>query len=152
MANTYTQIYIHIVFSVKNRNCLIQQSVKETIHKYITGIVKNRKCKLLCINSMPDHIHIFLALHPEKSVSALVREIKSFSSKFINDEKYLKYKFQWQEGFGAFSYSHSHVDAVIRYIQNQEKHHRVKTFKEEYLDLLQRFNVQYDSKYVFGNN
>ena len=152
MANTYTQIYVHIVFSVKNRKCLIQKFVKETINKYITGIVKNRKCKLLSINSMPDHIHILIAMHPENSVSSLVREIKSSTSKFINSEKHLGYKFQWQVGFGAFSYSHSHVDAVIKYIQNQEEHHRAKTFKDEYLDLLQKFNVKYDLKYVFENN
>ncbi len=152
MANTYTQIYIHIVFSVKNRKNLISSSVKETINKFITGIVKNRKCKLLSINSMPDHIHILIAMHPETLLSSLVREIKSSTSKFINDKKYLKFKFQWQEGFGAFSYSHSHVEAVKRYIQHQEEHHRIRSFNEEYLDLLEKFNVKYDLKYVFEKN
>ncbi|MDR7369867.1 IS200/IS605 family transposase [Flavobacterium aquidurense] len=132
MANTYTQLYIHIIFAVKGRQNLISANWKNEIYKYITGIITNKEQKLIAINGMPDHIHILIGLKPDKSISDLVRDIKSNSSKFINDRKWINGKFEWQTGFGAFSYSHSQLTNVIKYIQRQEEHHKNKTFKEEY--------------------
>jgi putative transposase len=149
MANTYTQMYIHIVFSVKNWQKLITNNFRDDLYKYIAGIIKNDGHKPLAINGIPDHIHIFLGLNPNISVSDSVRDIKSNSSKFINEKKLVKGRFEWQDGFGAFSSSHSQIDSVIKYIMNQETHHRKKTFKEEYLELLKKFNVEYDQRYVF---
>lgn len=149
MANTYTQIYIHIVFSVHVRQNLIKREWKVRLHKYITGIVKNEKQKLIVINSMPDHIHLLIGIKPDVSVSDLVRVIKSNSSKFINEQRLTRGRFGWQEGFGAFSYSHSQLDTVIKYILNQEQHHTRKTFRQEYLEILKKFAVDYNEKYVF---
>ncbi|HET6272933.1 MAG TPA: IS200/IS605 family transposase [Bacteroidota bacterium] len=149
MANTFTQIYIHIVFAVHGRQNLIRKEHKEELHKYTTGIITNKGQKLIAINSMPDHIHILVGLKPDKSVSDLVRDIKANSSGFVNDRNWIKGKFRWQEGYGAFSCSHSHLTRVITYIQNQEKHHSRRTFKQEYLEMLERFNVEYDNKYLF---
>ena len=149
MANTYSQIYVHIVFAVKGRQNLISAEIREELHKYITGIVTNRDQKLLSVFCMPDHTHILIGLKPSISISDLVRDIKAGSSKFINDKKLIKGKFSWQEGFGVFSYSRSQIDTVIKYIQTQEKHHRKKTFKEEYLEFLEKFKVEYDEKYLF---
>ena len=149
MPNTYTQIYIQLIFAVKHRDSLIRESFKENLHKYITGILKIQKQKLLAINTMPDHMHIFFGMTPEIRLADLVRDIKSDSSLFINDNKLSKRKFHWQEGYGAFSYSQSHKDAVIKYIMNQEKHHKRKTFKEEYLEFLKKYNVEFVDKYLF---
>ena len=149
MAKTYTQIYIHIVFSVKSWTKLISKAFQEELHKYITGIIQNNDQKLLAVNTMPDHIHIFIGLKPNIAISDLVRDVKSNSSKFINEKKWLKVKFHWQEGFAAFSYSQSQLSNVINYIQNQEKHHITKTFREEYIELLNLFCVDYDSRYIF---
>ncbi len=149
MANTYSQIYIQIVFAVKGRQNLIGKEYKEEIHKYITGIIRNKKQKLLAINCMPDHTHIFAGLRPDIKISDLVRDVKSISSSFINDKKFVKGKFSWQHGFGAFSYSHSHIDWVVKYVLNQEEHHTRKTFREEYISLLEKFNVEYNPKYIF---
>lgn len=149
MANTFTQIYIQVVFAVKGRQSLLQREKKEELHKYITGIVRNCKQKLIRINSVSDHVHILIGLKPDIALSDLVRDIKANSSRFINDKKWIRGKFNWQEGFGAFSYSQSHLDRVIRYIDRQEEHHRKKSFKEEYLSLLEKFSVEYDSRYVF---
>ena len=149
MANTYSQIYIHIVFAVKGRQNLIRAEIREELHKYITGIITNRDQKLLSIFCMPDHTHLLIGLKPSISISDLVRDIKAGSSKFINDNKLIKGKFSWQEGFGVFSYSLSQIDTVIKYIQNQEKHHNKKSFKEEYIDFLEKFAVEYDEKYLF---
>jgi len=149
MANTYTQIYIHVVFAVQARQNLIPKEHKEELHKYITGIVQNKKQKLIAINSMPDHAHVFIGMKPSIALSDLVRDIKNNSATFINEKKWIRGKFNWQEGFGAFSYGHSQIDAVAKYIQNQEKHHAKKTFKEEYLEMLKKFNVAYDEKYLF---
>lgn len=149
MANTYSQIYIQIVFAVQGRQNLIRKENKEELHKYITGIIKSNKQKLLAINCMPDHTHIFVGLNPDVHISNLVRDIKANSSRFMNDKKFVKGKFLWQEGFGAFSYSHSHLDRVVKYVLNQEEHHRKKTFREEYTGLLEKFNVEYDPKYIF---
>ncbi len=149
MANTYSQVYIHIVFTVKGRQNLIRPEIREELHKYITGIITNRDQKLLSIFCMPDHTHLLIGLKPSISISDLVRDIKAGSSKFINDTKLIKGKFSWQEGFGVFSYSRSQIDTVIKYILNQEQHHTNKTFKEEYLEFLKKFAVEYDEKYLF---
>ncbi len=149
MANTYTQIYIQIVFAVQGRQNLIHKEYKEELHKYITGIIRNKRQKLIAINSMPDHIHIFIGMKPSIALSDLVRDIKNNSSNFINKKNWIRGKFNWQEGFGAFSYGHSQIDAVVKYIKSQEKHHAKKTFREEYLKMLNKFNVEYDMKYLF---
>ena len=149
MANTYSQIYIQIVFAVKGRQNLIRKEHKVEIHKYITGIVRNKKQKLLAINCMPDHTHIFAGLTPDIKISDLVRDVKSISCSFINDKKFVKGKFSWQHGFGAFSYSLSHIDNVVKYVLNQEEHHKKRSFREEYIGLLDKFNVEYNPKYVF---
>jgi REP element-mobilizing transposase RayT len=149
MPNTYSQIYIQIVFAVKGRENLISKTHREELHKYITGIVQNRDQKLLSIFCMPDHCHLLVGMKPSISISDLVRDIKAGSSKFINDSKWLNGKFNWQEGFGAFSYSKNQIDSVCNYILNQEKHHKTKSFKNEYLDLLKEFDVNYEEKYLF---
>jgi len=150
MANTYSQLYIHIIFAVKGRQSLIAAKWKEEIYKYITGITTNKGQKLIAINGMPDHIHILIGLKPDKSISDLVRDIKSNSSKFINDKKWITGKFEWQIGFGAFSHSHSQLTNVIKYIQRQEEHHKVKTFKEEYIEFLKLFNIEFKDGYLFS--
>jgi len=149
MANTYSQIYIHIIFAVKGRQNLINETHKEELQKYITGIIKNKRQKLIEINIMPDHVHILIGLEPDKSISDLVRDIKSNSSGLINSRRWIPGEFNWQKGFGAFSYSHSQIDKVVKYINNQELHHRKKSFKEEYLEMLGKYSVQYDEKYLF---
>lgn len=149
MANTYTQIYIQIVFIVKGRQNLIRKENREELHKFITGIVNNRNQKLLAIFAMPDYVHLLVSISPTLSVSDLVRDIKAGSSKFINEKRWTFGVFNWQEGYGAFSYSKSSVDAVIKYILNQDEHHKKKTFKEEYLEFLQKFEIQYDPQYLF---
>lgn len=149
MPNTYTQLYIQIVFAVKGRQNLIQENNRVELQKFITGIVQNREQKLLSIYAMPDHIHILVGLKPNIDISDLVRDIKAGSSKFINDSKWINGKFNWQEGYGAFSYSKSQIDTVVNYIINQKEHHKTKTFKEEYLDFLHKFEIEYDEKYLF---
>ncbi len=130
MPNTYSQIYIQIVFAVKGRQNLIPNIHKDELYKYISGIIRNKDQKLIAINGIPDHIHILIGLKPDATLSDLVRDIKANSSKFINDKKWIQGKFNWQEGFGAFSYSHSHLDRIISYIKNQEKHHSKTTLKK----------------------
>ena len=149
MANSYSQIYVQIIFSVKNRESFIPQNKKEELHKYITGIVENKNCKMLAINSVSDHIHIFVGLHPSSSISDLVKSIKIASNDKMNDEKWVRNKFAWQGGFGAFSYERSQIDSVCKYIQNQEKHHKHQSFREEYIHFLEKFDVEYNPKYVF---
>lgn len=149
MANTYSQLYVHIVFAVKGRQNLISKKWKDEVYKYITGIVTNKGQKLIAINGVSDHIHILVGLKPDKSLSDLVRDIKANSSKFINDKKWINGKFEWQTGFGAFSYSHSQLTNVINYIRNQEEHHKVKTFRDEYIEFLKLFNVDFKSEYLF---
>ncbi len=149
MPNTYTQIYIQIVFAVKGRKNLIAKQNREELHKYITGIVQNREQKMLSIFSMPDHTHLLVGIKPNIAISDLVRDIKAGSSKFINDNHWINGKFNWQEGFGAFSYSKSQIDNVSKYILNQEEHHKKQTFKEEYLDFLHKFEIEFDEKYLF---
>ena len=149
MPNTYSQLYIHLVFAVKYREYLIQSTWKEELYKYITGIINNSKQKLYIINGMPDHIHILVSISPDVLISSLVRDIKTNSSKFVNEKGFSKHKFQWQEGFGAFSVSQSQVQTVVNYIKNQEEHHTKTTFKHEYIELLKRYEIEYDEKYLF---
>jgi len=149
MPNTYTQLYVQIVFTVKGRANLISSNNREELHKFITGIVSNRNQKMLAIYAMPDHVHILIVLKANISISDLVRDIKAGSSKFINDSKWINGKFNWQEGFGAFSYSKSHLDNVVKYILNQEERHKNRSFKEEYLEFLQKYDIKYDSNYLF---
>ncbi len=149
MAGTYSQIYLQVVFAVKGRENLIAQSWKDELHKYMAGIIKEKEQKPIIINGMPDHIHAFIGLKPSMRISDLVRDIKNNSSKFINEKGFVRGKFSWQEGYGVFSYSHSHIDRVYNYILNQEEHHRKKTFKDEYLELLKRFDIEFKEEYVF---
>jgi len=149
MPNTYSQIYIQIVFAVKGRQCLIPKEHREEIHKYITGIVQKREHKMLSIFCMPDHTHILVGLNPSISVSDLVRDIKAISLKFITENNFVKAKFNWQEGYGAFSYGKSQIKDVILYKENQEKHHSNKSFKIEYLDFLEKFEIEHEEKYLF---
>lgn len=149
MANTFTQIHIHFVFAVKFRDGIIQSKWKEDLYKYMSGIIQNNNHKLLAINGMPDHIHILIGLRPSQSISDLMKEVKQSSSKWINQNKLTNGHFEWQEGYGAFSYSKSQINQVVSYIQNQELHHKKKTFKEEYLDFLLKFEIDYDEKFIF---
>jgi putative transposase len=150
MANTYSQIYIQIVFAVKGRQNLISSQDREQLQQYITGIVRNRGQKMFAIFAMPDHVHLLVSISPDISISDLVRDIKSSSSNFINKNKWVQGKFSWQEGYGAFSYSKSQVGRVTHYIFNQQEHHKKRTFKEEYVELLNKFEIEYDEKYLFN--
>lgn len=149
MANTYTQIHIQAVFSVQDRSCLIKKFWKDELYQYITGIIQNYGHKILAINGMPDHIHVFFGMRPTQSLSDLMQNVKGSSSQWINEEKFIVGRFSWQEGYGAFSYSKSHVNPVIEYIKRQEIHHHKKTFVEEYLEFLERFQVPHDERYIF---
>ena len=151
MPNTYTQIYIQIVFAVDGRKNLIRKQNREELHKYITGIVQqqHRDQKMLSVYCMPDHAHLLIGLKPAISISDLVRDIKAGSSKFINDNHWVKGKFNWQDGFGAFSYSRNQIDSLAKYILNQEEHHKKQRFRDEYLALLEEFGINYDEKYLF---
>ncbi len=151
MANTYTQIHVQFVFAVKYRDGLINPSFKEELYQYIAGIIKHHNHKLIAINGMSDHIHIFIGMRPTQSISDLMQDIKGSSSKWINEKRFLKVKFEWQEGYGAFSYSKSHVSNVVKYIENQEKHHKKESFRDEYLKFLNSFEVEYDERFIFKN-
>ena len=149
MANTYTKIHIQMIFAVQDRNCVIRKSWKEELFKYMTGIIQNHDHKVLAINGMPDHVHILVGMRPTQSLSGLMQDIKGDSSKWINQKRFVKGKFYWQDGYGAFSHSKSHVDEVIDYVKNQEEHHRKKSFMEEYRMFLDKFEVDYDERYIF---
>jgi REP element-mobilizing transposase RayT len=149
MANTYSQLLVQVIFAVKGRQNLILKSWKDELCKYITGITSNKNQKMLCINSVRDHIHILIGLKPDVAISSLVRDIKNNSSNFINERKFVSGRFAWQTGFGAFTYSNSQLDRVVKYILNQENHHLKKSFKEEYIEFLKKFMVDYDEKYLF---
>ena len=149
MANTFSRIYLQLVFSPFGRENVIPLRHKEELHKYTTGIIQNRNHKLLAINYMSDHVHIFIGYKPSQPLPDLMRDIKSITSKFINDKRWLPGKFQWQDGYGAFSYGHSQLNDLISYINTQELHHNKLSFKEEYLALLQKFEIDYDPKYLF---
>ena len=149
MPNTYSQMHVQLVFAVKHRQSLIHNSWEEDLYKYTTGIVQNKDQKMLAINGMPDHIHIFIGIEPTCRISDLVREIKKSSSAFIKENNFSKFQFNWQEGFGCFTYSHSQIDTIYKYIINQKEHHKKKTFKEEYIQMLEEFNIQFEEKYLF---
>ncbi len=148
MANTFTQIYIHLVFAVQNRISLIHSGWKDELYKYITGIIQNHGHKLIAINGIPNHIHIAIGYKPHQLIPDLLQDIKGSSSKWINERKFTKGKFNWQEGYGAFSFSNSQIDRVVKYINNQEKHHKKHTFREEYIQLLKKYDILFDEKYI----
>ena len=150
MANTYSQILIHVVFTVRGRANLIDKKWRTDLHKYISGIITSKGQKSIIVNGVGDHIHCFIGLKPSMCLSDLIRDVKNNSSKFINENQLVKGKFQWQEGFGAFSYATSQVKNVYNYILNQEEHHKKSTFKEEYLDLLETYEVEYEDDYLFS--
>jgi len=149
MPNTFSQIYLQFVFAVKHRQYLIPKEHKEELHKYFTGLVKNRNAKMLAVNCMPDHTHLFVGFKPNVLISTFVKELKVESNEFINTKKWVKGKFCWQEGYGVFSYSHSHIDGVIKYIMNQENRHKKVNFKEEYHDFLKKFDILSEEGYLF---
>jgi putative transposase len=149
MANTFSQSYFHLVFAVKHREALIGRQWKNQLEKYITGIIQNHKHKLLAISTMPDHIHIFIGYNLNHLIPNLVEEIKTSSNLWIKQNGFSKFKFDWQKGYGAFTSSHSQIGKVMKYIMNQEVHHKKKSFKEEYLEMLQKNEIQYSDEYVF---
>ena len=149
MANTYTQIHIQFVFAVKHRQSVISSKWENDLYKYITGIVKNNNHKMLCINGMPDHIHILVGFHTTQSISDFMREVKANSSKWINEQKLVSGKFEWQEGYGAFSYSKSQMPQVINYINNQKEHHQKQSFLEEYKSFLEKFEIEHNLEFSF---
>jgi REP element-mobilizing transposase RayT len=146
---TFSQIYIQVVFAVKRRDALIKPEWEEELYKYITGIVQNKGQKMLAINGTSDHIHFLIGMKPSCRLSDLVREVKKSSNSFIKQKGFTRYNFEWQEGYGAFSYSHSAYDNVIKYIKNQKEHHRKRTFREEYLEFLEKFNIEFKNEYLF---
>lgn len=149
MAGTFSQIYIQYVFAVNGRENLLQKPWRDEVFKYISGIIKGKNQKPIVVNGVANHVHIFVGMKPTMAISDLVRDIKNNSTNFINDQKFLRNKFSWQEGYGAFSYSHSQIEDVYQYILNQENHHKKRTFQEEYLDFLKKFELAYDEKYLF---
>jgi REP element-mobilizing transposase RayT len=149
MANTFTQFYIQVVFSPMNRDCLIHASWEDELYKYITGIVQNNRHKMIAINGMPDHIHIFYGMKPHQGVSDLVRDIKANSSKWINQRRFVRGKFSWQEGYGGFSYGHTEIDSVAKYVMNQKDHHKKNSFREEYLLFLKEYEIEFKDEYLF---
>ena len=151
MANTYTQLYVHVVFAVKGRTNLISKKWKEELYKYITGIITNKNQKLMIINGMPDHIHLLIGFKPDCSLSDLVRDIKANSSKFINEKKFIPGNFEWQTGFGAFTVGQSQIEKVINYILTQEEHHKKKTFREEYIEFLNAYQIDFKTEYIFDD-
>lgn len=149
MANTYSQVYLQLIFAVKGRFSLIPVKHNDELQKYITGIIQNRNQKLLAINNVSDHIHILIGFGTTISIADLLRDIKAISSKFINEKRWIKGRFEWQEGYGVFSYSRSQIDRVIKYINSQQEHHKKKSFKNEYLDILKKADINYDEQYLF---
>ena len=149
MAGTFSQIYIQVVFAVKGRDNLMSKQWKDELHKYIAGIIKGKEQKPIIVNGMSDHVHAFIGLRPSMALADLVCDVKNNASNFINEKKWIRGRFNWQEGFGGFSYSHSQIDQVVKYIQNQGEHHRRKTFKEEYLEMLKAFDLEYKEQYLF---
>ena len=149
MAGSYSQIYLQYVFAVKGRQNLLQKPWREEVFKYISGIIKGKNQKPIIVNGVSDHVHVFVGLKPAMPIPDLIRDIKNNSSNFINEKKWVNGKFSWQEGYGVFSYSHSQIDKVYRYIANQEAHHEKKTFKDEYIDFLVKSGIDYDEKYLF---
>ncbi|OMQ12452.1 IS200/IS605 family transposase [[Flexibacter] sp. ATCC 35103] len=151
MSNTYHQVYIQAVFAVKYREALITKECKSKILSVIGNLINETGCKTIIVNGTEDHVHCLLGLKPTISISELMKIVKGKSSKFINDHELTRHKFEWQEGYGVFSYSRSHIDAVYKYIANQEEHHKKQNFRDEYLSFLNKFNVKFDEKYIFEN-
>jgi REP element-mobilizing transposase RayT len=149
MPGTFSQIYIQYVFAVKRRENLLHKHWRQELFKYMSGIISAKNQKPIIVNGVEDHVHVFVGLKPSMSIADLVRDIKNNSTNFINEQKFLKDKFSWQEGYGAFSYAHSQIGNVYRYIANQEEHHKKRSFKEEYISFLENFEIQYDEKYLF---
>lgn len=149
MSNTYTQLYIQLVFAVKGRNSFIQEKWEEELYKYVTAVIQNDKHKMLAINGMPDHIHIFVGLNPAIAISDLVKDIKRASNNWINTKGFMDGKFSWQEGYGAFSYGRSQIQQVLNYIMNQKEHHKKHSFKTEYISLLKLFEIEFKDEYLF---
>ena len=149
MAGTFKQIYIQAVFAVKSRENLIDKSWRPELHKYISGIITGKDQKSIIVNGVADHVHCFIGLKPTMAISHLIRDVKNNSSKFINESGLLKGKFNWQDGYGVFSYHHSQLDMIYNYILNQEQHHHKKTFREEYLELLNEFDIPFKDEYLF---
>lgn len=148
-SGTFSQIYIQIVIVVKNRENFLRKDFREEIFKYMSGIVTAKGQKSIIINGVEDHVHLFIGLKPSMKLSDLVRDIKNNTTNFINEKRFLSTRFSWQEGYGAFSYSQSHIEKVYRYILNQENHHKKKSFKEEYIGLLEKFKIDYKEEYLF---
>jgi REP-associated tyrosine transposase len=149
MANTYSRIYIQIVFAVEARQGLIQKQNKEELHQYITGIITERDQKLLAVHCMPDHTHVLVGLRPSMAVSDLARDVKTGSTNFINQKRWVLGRFSWQEGFGAFSYGHSQLTRIMNYIRNQERHHAKMTFREEYVQFLKKYEIAHEERFIF---
>ncbi len=149
MAGTFSQIYIQAVFAVKDRENLLQKEWRKDVFKYMSGIIANKVQKPIIVNGVSDHVHLFIGLKPSMALSDLLRDVKNNTSNFINEQKWLNQKFNWQEGFGAFSYSHSHIDKVYKYVFNQEEHHKKKSFREEYIGLLNKFEIPHEERFLF---
>lgn len=149
MPNTYTQIHLQLIFAVQNRESLIEKTWKDELYKYLTGIIQHAGHKMIIVNGMPDHLHVVIGMRPIQSLSELMKHLKGDSSKWINEKRFVKGHFQWQEGYGAFSYSRSQLPVLIRYVENQESHHQTKTFLEEYKEFLDKFEVPYEEQYLF---
>lgn len=149
MAGTYSRIHIQIVFAVKGRDNLLLKPWREEVFKYMAGIINEKGQKSIIVNGVTDHVHVFVGLKPSVALADLVRDVKNNSSNFINKKRFVQGRFSWQEGYGAFSYSYSQLDTVYKYILHQEEHHREKTFKEEYLEFLRKFEIEHDEKYLF---
>jgi len=150
MAGSFSQIYIQVVFAVKGRDNLLNKTWRQEVFKYMSGIIKNKNQKSIIINGVSDHVHLFIGLKPSMALADLVRDVKNNTTNFINDNKWLPCKFCWQEGYGAFSYSHSQINNVYQYILNQEEHHKKKTFKEEYLEFLDKYEITYEERFLFN--
>lgn len=149
MPGTFSQIYIQCVFAVKGRQNFMKKSWREEVYKYMSGIIKNKHQKPIIINGVEDHVHLFIGIRPSIALSDLIRDVKNNSSNYINENKWLSGKFSWQEGFGAFSYAHSQIDQVYQYIKNQEQHHRKRTFREEYIDFLTKYEIPHEERFLF---
>ncbi|MCG8389445.1 MAG: IS200/IS605 family transposase [Cytophagales bacterium] len=149
MPGTFSQIYIQTVFAVKGRENLLNKAWRSEVFKYMTGIIKNKGQKPIIINGVTDHVHLFIGMKPSMALADLMRDVKNNSTNFINENRWLPGKFRWQEGYGAFSYSHSQIDKVYRYILHQEEHHKKRTFREEYLEFLDRYEIPYEERFLF---
>ena len=149
MANSYHQIYLQAVFAVKYRNAVLDKEWRNIVWGVIGNLINESGCKTILVNGVEDHVHCFIGLKPVVSISELMKSVKSKSSKYINDHKLTEEHFAWQKGYGVFSYGHSQIDRVFKYIQNQEEHHKKQRFIPEYIELLEKFNIEYDEQYIF---